>query len=162
MIFKKFDAVIAWFEDIVSATCLLAVVSIATMSVVGRYVFHTGFLWADEVDQALLVAAGMIGSARAVRKNGHTAFTSFVSNRKSKKVRIALRLAINTLTLGLLMFMFVISIRFAAGGTMMSAVLRIPRMYYYMSIPIGFGLCIYEYAKVFKERLLTDAPSESE
>lgn len=162
MIFKRFDTVIAKFEDIVSATCLAAVVGIAAMSVFGRYVLHTGFLWADEVNQALLVTVGMIGSARAVRSNGHAAFTSFISNRKSKKAQIAIRLVINILTLALLVFMFVISIRFAAGGTMKSTVLQVPRMYYYMSIPIGFGLCIYEYVKGFKEKLLTDTTSENE
>ena len=45
---------------------------------------------------------------------------------------------------------------------MKSTVLRIPRMYFYMSIPIGFGLCIYEYLKVLKIKILTDAASEKE
>lgn len=152
MILKKFDAVIAKFEDIVSATCLAAVVGIAAMSVFGRYVLHAGFLWADEINQALLVAVGMIGSARAVRHNGHAAFTSFINNQKSKKVQMVIRFLINMLIFVLLVFMFVISYRFMVSGTMKSTVLRVPRMYYYMSIPIGFGLCLYEYIKVFVKK----------
>lgn len=161
-IFKRMDMVIAWAEDIVSATSLAAIVCIAVLSVIGRYVLHTGFLWADEVNQALLVAVGMFGSARAVRSNGHAEFTSFISNQKSRTVRIGMRAAINILTLVLLVFMFVISTQFAAGGTMKSTVFRVPRMYYYMSIPIGFGLCIYEYLKVFKQKMLTDVQSGNE
>lgn len=162
MVLKRFDTVVAWIEDLVSAFCLAAIVMIAAGSVFGRYVLHTGFLWADEVNQTLLVAMGMFGSARAVRSNGHAEFTSFINNRKSRTARIAMRAVINILTIALLIFMFVISIQFTAGGTMKSAVLRVPRMYFYMSIPIGFGLCIYEYLKVVKIKILTDAKSGNE
>ena len=151
MTFKRFDSVVAWIEDIVSAFCLAGIVVIAAGSVFGRYVLHTGFLWADEVNQMLLVAMGMFGSARAVRSNGHAEFTSFINNRKSRAATIVL-----------LVFMFVISMQFTLGGTMKSTVLRIPRMYFYMSIPMGFGLCIYEYLKVVKTKILTDAASEKE
>lgn len=51
MTFKRFDSVVAWIEDIVSAFCLAGIVVIAAGSVFGRYVLHTGFLWADEVNQ---------------------------------------------------------------------------------------------------------------
>ena len=162
MTFKRFDSVVSWIEDIVSAFCLAGIVVIAAGSVFGRYVLHTGFLWADEVNQMLLVAMGMFGSARAVRSNGHAEFTSFINNRKSRAARIAMRAAINILTIVLLVFMFVISMQFTLGGTMKSTVLRIPRMYFYMSIPMGFGLCIYEYLKVVKIKILTDAASEKE
>ena len=114
------------------------------------------------MNQMLLVAMGMFGSARAVRSNGHAEFTSFINNRKSRAARIAMRAAINILTIVLLVFMFVISMQFTLGGTMKSTVLRIPRMYFYMSIPMGFGLCIYEYLKVVKIKILTDAASEKE
>ena len=162
MTFKRFDSVVAWIEDIVSAFCLAGIVVIAAGSVFGRYVLHTGFLWADEVNQMLLVAMGMFGSARAVRSNGQAEFTSFINNRKSRAARIAMRAAIKILTIVLLVFMFVISMQFTLGGTMKSTVLRIPRMYFYMSIPMGFGLCIYEYLKVVKIKILTDAASEKE
>lgn len=162
MAFKKFDAVVAWIEDIVSAFCLAAIVIIAAGSVFGRYVLHTGFLWADEVNQTLLVAMGMFGSARAVRSNGHAEFTSFINNQKSRTMRIVMRAVINILTIAILGFMCVIAIQFTLGGTMKSTVLRVPRMYFYMSIPIGFGLCIYEYLKVLKKKILTDTKSENE
>lgn len=162
MTFKKFDTVIAWIEDVVSASCLAAIVVIAVGSVFGRYVLHTGFLWADEVNQTLLVAMGMFGSARAVRSNGHAEFTSFINNQKSRTVRVIMRAIINLLTIVLLVFMLIISIQFTMGGTMKSTVLRVPRMYFYMSIPMGFGLCIYEYLKVIKRKIVTDTTSGNE
>ena len=89
-LFNSIDTIIRWLENIVCGATLTAIVCIATATVIARYIFQTGFLWADEVNQALLVAMGMFGSARAVRTNGHTEFTMLVNKPKSKAVRIAL------------------------------------------------------------------------
>jgi len=154
------DVIIRWFEDIVCASTLFAVVCIATASVIARYVFHSGFLWADEVNQALLVAMGMIGSARAVRTNGHTEFTTLSSKPKSKTVRIVIRAVFMAITIGFLIFLLVCTTQYTAAGTMLSTVLRVPRMYYYMSIPIGFGLMIYEYLRSIKRKVIEDPVTE--
>ena len=161
---KMLDAVdvgISWVENVVCIVSLTAIVTIAAVSVVARYVFHTGFLWADEVNQALLVAMGMFGCARAVRTNGHTEFTTLSSKPKSKKVRIAIRGIIELITIVFLAFLLVNSIKYTMTGTGLSTVLQVKRMYYYMSIPIGFGLCIYEYLRAFKKRVIQD-PEKSE
>lgn len=156
------DTVVHWFEDIVCASTMFAVVVIATASVIARYVFHSGFLWADEVNQALLVAMGMIGSARAVRTNGHTEFTMLSSKPKSRAVRIAIRATFMAITIGFLIFLLVCTWQYTAAGTMLSTVLRVPRMYYYMSIPIGFGLMIYEYFRAIKRKVIDDPVTEEE
>lgn len=156
----RIDAGIRLIEDVVSAVTLVTIVAIATASAIGRYAFNTGFLWADEVNQALLVAMGMFGSARAVRTGGHTEFTSVANKPKSRKARIAIRAAILAVTLAFLVFLFIISAQYTASGTMLSTILKVPRMYYYMSIPIGFALCIYEYLKIAKRKVLEDPGSE--
>ncbi|MBS5703264.1 MAG: TRAP transporter small permease [Butyricicoccus pullicaecorum] len=156
------DTIIRWVEDIVCGTTLAAIVCIATASVIARYIFHTGFLWADEVNQALLVAMGMFGSARAVRTNGHTEFTMLVNKPKSKGARIALRGAFLVITIVFLMLLLIWTAQYTADGTMLSTALRIPRMYYYMSIPMGFGLMIYEYLCSIKSRVIDDPVSVEE
>ncbi len=158
---SRIDTVIMWVENVVSITTLAAVVCIATASVIGRYIFQTGFLWADEVNQALLVAMGMFGSARAFRTRSHTEFTSLVNKPKSRKVRVVMRGIIAVITLIFLALMLVISAQYTASGTMVSVVLRVPRMYYYMSIPIGFALCVYEYIKSARHKVMTDPSPEN-
>ena len=150
------DTLIHWIEDIVCGTTLAAIVCIATASVLARYIFHTGFLWADEVNQALLVAMGMFGSARAVRTGGHTEFTTLVNKPKSKAIRIALRSVFLAITIVFLVLLLIWTAKYTADGTMLSTALRIPRMYYYMSIPIGFALMIYEYLRSVKSRIIDD------
>lgn len=158
--FQALDNVIMWFENIVCVVTLAVIVCITTAAVIGRYVFHAGFLWGDEVNQAVLVAMGMIASARAVRTDGHTEFTSFVGRIKSRTGRIFVRGVIMAITLAFLVFLLVVSLQYVQAGTIRSVVLRVPRMYYYMSIAVGFALCIYEYLKKLKSRVLEDPVSE--
>lgn len=156
------DTIIRWIEDIVCFSTLFALVGIATISVIGRYIFRVGFLWGDEVSQALLVAMGMFGSARAVRMDGHTEFTSLSSKPKSKTVRIVFRAIFMAVTVGFLIFLLVNSAEYTAKGTMLSTVLRIPRKYYYMSIPCGFALMIYEYFSAIKRKVINDPVKQDE
>lgn len=160
--FQKFDSAIGWLEDIISAFCLAAIVVIAAANTVARYVFSTGFLWADEVNQALLVAMAMFGSARAVRTGGHIEFTTLANLAKSKAVRMAIRAFILAVTIGFLIFLTLICIEYTGRGTILSTVLKVPRMYYYISMPIGFGLCLYEYIRTSKGRITNDPVHEGQ
>ena len=158
----RIDDVIRWIEDIICIFTLAGIVGISTAGVIARYVFHTGFFWADEVNQVLLVAMAMFGSARAVRTDGHTEFTTLSSKPKSKKIRIFIRGMIIAITMVFLVFLLVCSIQYTANGTLLSTALKIPRMYYYMSIPIGLGLCIYEYLRALKRKVIDDSVKEEE
>ena len=52
-LFNSIDTIIRWLENIVCGATLTAIVCIATATVIARYIFQTGSLWADEVNQAL-------------------------------------------------------------------------------------------------------------
>lgn len=137
-------------------------VLIAFVSVIARYVFKSGFLWADELSQAFLVAMGMFGCARAVRTNGHTEFTMLTNKVKYRKGRIAIRAVIAVVTVIFLIILFANSLNYTMAGTAKSSVLAVPRMYYYMSIPIGFALCIFEYFRNVKRRVINDPEPDSD
>lgn len=161
-ILDSIDEVIHWIEKIVCVSTLVGIVAITTVGVVARYVFQTGFIWADEVNQGLLVAMAMFGSARAVRTDGHTEFSALSGKAKSKKARILFRAIIMTITMIFLIFLFVCSVQYTANGTLLSTALKIPRMYYYVSIPIGLGLCVYEYIRAVKRKVIADPVKEEE
>ncbi len=158
---EKCDLVIRWIEDIVCGTTLAAIVCIASAQLILRYFFSTGLLWGDEVNQALIVCAGMFGSAKAIRANGHTELTFLTKKPKNAKTRIALRAVINVISLAVLIVLFYTSVRYTVNsGSIKNTVLRVPRMYYYMSMPIGLGFSIYEFLRVMKERIMVDPPEE--
>lgn len=156
------DDGIRWIEDFICIFTLVGIVTISTAGVIARYIFHSGFFGADEVNQVLLVAMAMFGSARAVREDGHTEFTTLSSKLRSKKMRIFIRGIIMAITMVFLIFLLICSIQYTANGTLLSTALKIPRMYYYMSIPIGLGLCIYEYLRAMKRKVIDDSVKEEE
>ncbi|MBO8416421.1 MAG: TRAP transporter small permease subunit [Proteobacteria bacterium] len=155
-IMRSVDTAIHWIEDVVSAFSLAAIVAIAAANTVDRYIFASGFLWADEVNQALLVAMAMFGSARAFRTGGHIEFSTVSNLPKSHAVRMGLRAFILLLTVIFLVFLFIICAQYTSRGTILSTVLKVPRMYYYVSMPIGFGLCIYELVRMAKHKIVDD------
>ena len=159
-ILNSVDTTIHWIEDTVSAVSLAAIVAIAAANTIDRYIFDSGFLWADELNQALLVTMAMFGSARAVRTGGHIEFGTVSSLPKSKSVRIAIRSAILAITIGFLIFLLIICYQYTTRGTILSTVLKVPRMYYYMSMPIGFALCLYEYIRTSKNKIVNDPISQ--
>ena len=66
------------------------------------------------------------------------------------------------ITIGFLIFLFINSLDYTMRGRMLSTVLRVRRMYYYMSIPIGFGLMIYEYFMAIKRKVIDDPVNPDE
>lgn len=161
-IFIGIDKLINWIEDAVCALSLLAIVSIAAGNTVARYVFSSGFLWADEINQALLIAMAMFGSARAFRTGGHIEFNTISSKPKSHAVRMWIRGVIFVITAIFVAFLFVISVNYTARGTILSTVLKVPRMYYYVSMPIGFALCLYEMIRYAKSKIVNDPVQEGQ
>ena len=66
-----------------------------------------------------------------------------------------IRTAVSLVSLGFLVLFFLSSFEFTiTTGTLKTVMLRIPRKYCYMFLPIGAGLSIYEFLKTLKTRIL--------
>ena len=152
--FKILDRGIAALEDIGCVISFGAIVCIVVTHVFFRYVLRSGILWSDEVVQILMVSMAMFGTARAVREDGHTELQSFV-DRLPAGARTLVRALVSLVSLGFLFLFFLSSFEFTVTtGTLRTVMLRIPRKYCYMFLPIGAGLSIYEFIKTLKIRIL--------
>ncbi|MCD8350898.1 MAG: TRAP transporter small permease [Planctomycetaceae bacterium] len=159
--FRVFDTAITWIEDIGCTAIYAAIVCIVTVHVFFRYVLFSGLLWSDELIQILLVYMVMFGSARAIRTNGHTELNSF-ANRLPEKPRYLLRTLIALACVAFFALFFVGAVEHTMNaGRLRTVILRIPRAYCYLSMPIGAGLMLYEFIKTIKHRITHD-PREDE
>ncbi len=160
-VLDKVDLVVHGIEDVVCGVSLVIIICVAAVQLVLRYFFNSGLLWGDEVNQALIVAMGMMGCAKAIRSNGHTELTVLTKKPKSPQVRIAIRAVINVVSLITLIVLFYFSFQYTLSAqNLRSVTLRVPRMYYYMSMPIGLGFSIYEFLRIIKTRIMNDPPEE--
>lgn len=151
--FKAMDRGIAALEDTGCVISFAAIVGIVVAHVFFRYVLRSGILWSDEVVQILMVSMVMFGTARAVREDGHTELQSF-TDRLPSRARTVVRALVTLVSLGFLIMFFVSSLEFTVTtGTLKTVMLRIPRKYCYMFLPLGAGLSIYEFIKTARKRI---------
>jgi TRAP-type C4-dicarboxylate transport system permease small subunit len=151
----------AWVEDVGCTAIYAAIVCIVVTHVFFRYALFSGLLWSDELVQILLVYMVMFGSARAIRTNGHTELNS-LANKLPEKPRWVLRSLIALACVAFFIMFFVGAVDHVQNaGRLRTVILRIPRMYCYMSMPAGAALMLYEFIKTVKRRVIHD-PKEDE
>jgi len=131
---------------------LLANVTFVFMEVIFRYVFNSPLGWTYEVTVYLMVWSAFLGSSIVSRKREHISVDSLV-NKLPFKYRKIVNVISNLLVLYFLYFIITSGldmIEMTSGAR--SPSLRIPMIWVYSSIPIGFGLIVLQTLEIiFKD-----------
>ena len=158
--FRTFDNVIKVIEDFGVGITFGAIVILVTVCVFYRYVLKSGFMWSAEVQEVLVVAMAMFGCAKATREGGHTELTA-LTKMFPRKARVFIRALTSIAAVIFLAVFFWTSLRYTlASGNLKTIMLRIPYKYFYMWLPIGMGLNLYEFLKRMPDRIKNDPPEE--
>lgn len=140
-----------------SFACIVLIVSV---SVFCRYVLKSGIMWSAEIQEVLVVAMAMFGCAKATREGGHTELTSLTKH-LPRKGRIFLRAITSMAAFVFFAIFFFTSVKYTVTtGNLKTIMLKIPYRYFYMFLPIGMGLNLYEFVKRIPERIMKDPPEE--
>ncbi len=159
-VFQNFDRAICFLENIGTGTTFLGIVVIVSINIFYRYVLKSGIMWASEIQEVLVVAMTMFGCAKATREAGHTELTSIIKM-LPRVGRISVRALTSVAALVFLVVFFVASVKYTLStGNLRTIILRIPYCYFYMFLPIGMGLNIYEFVKRIPARIMQDPPEE--
>lgn len=129
-----------------NAWALILMLSAMTLvigaNITSRYVTGNSFPWADELARYLMIWLTFTGAGLILRHGGHVAITRLQDALPGVGQKV-LRAAI---VLGLLMFfgfMVHVGLQYAQRmQTQLTPALRIPFVYVYAAMPIGFGLLI--------------------
>lgn len=158
--FKVFDNLIRIIEDLGVGLTFAAIVVLVTLCVIYRYVLKSGFMWSGEVQEVLVVAMAMFGCAKATREGGHTELTA-LTKMFPRKGRVLIRTLTSIATVLFLAVFFWTSLQYTlTSGSLKTIMLRIPYRYFYMWLPIGMGLNLYEFLKRVPGRIKNDPPEE--
>ncbi len=158
--FPAFDRVVKGIEDLGVGISFGCIVVLVFVTVFFRYVLKSGIMWSAEVQEVLVVAMAMFGCAKATREGGHTELTA-LTGLFPRKGRIAIRALTTLAALVFLSVFFVTCIQYATStGNLRTIMLKIPYSYFYMFLPIGIGLNLYEFLRRTPERILKDPRSE--
>lgn len=138
-------------DAIVTCTTLAICVVLVNANVIMRYFFNNPIKWSEEVVTSLFVWTVFIGSAYAYRNHSHLG-VDIVVNFLPGKAKNVVSFVMAILELLVLLMLTVISAQyvyhliFSRSGAfkpVMTDMLRIPKWWTGIAVPIGFGLSTY-------------------
>ena len=150
-ILKKADKVLETITTYVCAVLFAGIIIIGVIAVFFRYVLNNPLMWSEEIMRFAQIYLILLGSALTVREDGHTAIdfvpTFFLGKHPVGKM---IHFVITRLicVAGLVMMLpYSFQLMDKMGGTL-SAALRIPMRYIYLSFPIGAVLMLLAFVKM--------------
>lgn len=129
----------AW---VATAITLLAMFAVVMAVVFTRYVVNLPFFWGEEFARYCMFYMIMLGSAVAIRENGHIRLTLFIDMLPAR-VRRAIDLAVDLVVLFVIAMIFWHGLDLAVeDGRMLTPTLRWRYFWIYLAFPIGAALSV--------------------
>ena len=138
-------------DAIITGVTLSICVVLVNANVIMRYFFNSPIHWAEEVVTSLFVWTVFIGSAYAYRKHSHLG-VDIVVNLLRGKSKATVLMIVAILEMLVLVMLTYVSGEYAyhllinpAGKfkPVLTDVLRIPKFYTGVAVPIGFGVSVF-------------------
>lgn len=153
---KKIDKGLTWFENTLIVSGLLSVTFVLFTSVVLRYIFKEGFVWAEEFARYAIIWIVMAGSGAAVRENKHMSISAIIDVTKSKKFHFIVNMFVLVVSLAFSMFLVYSGVQLVASmisNGQVSPAMEIPLWWIYISIPIGGVLMTIRFIQSFIKQI---------
>ena len=134
-------------DAIITSVTLLSCVVLVNLNVIMRYFFHMPIRWSEEVVTSLFVWTVFIGSAYAYRNHSHLV-VDFLVKLFPEKVRKVVEFIISVFELLVLVMLTVISAQYVyhlifsrtgAVKLVLTDMLRVPKWWTAIAVPLGFG-----------------------
>ena len=134
-------------DAIITGTTLTICVILVNANVIMRYFFNNPIHWSEEVVTSLFVWTVFIGSSYAYRKHSHLG-VDIVINMMPQKMKQVVKTIMSVVEFLVLLMLTVVSSQyvyhliFSRSGKikiMMTDLLRVPKWWTGIAVPIGFG-----------------------
>ncbi len=135
-------------DAIITGTTLTICVILVNANVIMRYFFNNPIHWSEEVVTSLFVWTVFIGSSYAYRKHSHLG-VDIVINMMPQRMKQVVKAIMSVVEFLVLLMLTVVSSQyvyhliFSRSGKikiMMTDLLRVPKWWTGIAVPIGFGL----------------------
>lgn len=146
---KKWDEILEAVITYLCAVLFAFIIIIGTTAVFFRYVLNSPLMWSEEIMRFIQIFLILIGSSLTVRGDAHTSIDfvpTFLKSPVSRMIHFIVTRLVCVATL-IIFFPYSIQLMGAMGGTL-SAALRIPMRYVYMSFPVGTILMLLAFVKM--------------
>ena len=163
--------VIQYWEEIVCAVAIAAMLTVCCAYVLARYLFKYSIIWGQEFCTICLVYVTFVGSAAAYKRNRHFGM-DFLTERLPFKLQYGLKMLLNAVLIVLFFYMTYVSTKYTLDSRKTMEISRIPYTYIDLAAVLGFAsMSIYSVIYLFqgifrpekfKARLLKSASDRDE
>ena len=126
-------------DAIITCLTLSACTILVNANIFTRYLFSTPIYWAEEVATSLFIWTVFIGSAYAYRTKAHLGVDILVKL-LPEKAKKAVVLIIHVIEIAVLLMLTYVAAQYVMNSWhRVTDVLMMPRWYFSIAVPIGFG-----------------------
>lgn len=139
-------------EEYIGGTIFLIMLIVLVVQIFSRQFLNIPLRWSEELSRFLFVYAGYFGVSASIKDNGHV-FIDFFVKKFPQKIQVFINLIVQTLSLLVLIAMFIIGIQMTIRKIPVKIVsLNISYAYMYIALPLIGAMMIYRHI----ERNLND------
>ena len=149
-------------DAIITCVTLSLCTILVNANIFSRYLFNTPIYWAEEVATSLFIWTVFVGSAYAYRNHSHLGVDILVKMLPGKAKKVT-QFIVSIIEIAVLAMLTYVSAQYVQNSwNRVTDVLMMPRWYFSIAVPIGFGWSLLYAIVFFIQRLMGKSTAKEE
>ena len=149
-------------DAIITCVTLSLCTILVNANIFSRYLFNTPIYWAEEVATSLFIWTVFVGSAYAYRNHSHLGVDILVKMLPGKAKKVT-QFIVSIIEIAVLAMLTYVSAQYVQNSwNRVTDVLMMPRWYFSIAVPIGFGWAPLYAIIFFIQRLMGKSTGKEE
>ena len=149
-------------DAIITCVTLSLCTILVNANIFSRYLFNTPIYWAEEVATSLFIWTVFVGSAYAYRNHSHLGVDILVKMLPGKAKKVT-QFIVSIIEIAVLAMLTYVSAQYVKNSwNRVTDVLMMPRWYFSIAVPIGFGWALLYAIIFFIQRLMGKSTGKEE
>ena len=149
-------------DAIITCVTLSLCTILVNANIFSRYLFNTPIYWAEEVATSLFIWTVFVGSAYAYRNHSHLGVDILVKMLPGKAKNVT-QFIVSIIEIAVLAMLTYVSAQYVKNSwNRVTDVLMMPRWYFSIAVPIGFGWSLHYAIIFFIQRLMGKSTGKEE
>ena len=149
-------------DAIITCVTLSLCTILVNANIFSRYLFNTPIYWAEEVATSLFIWTVFVGSAYAYRNHSHLGVDILVKMLPGKAKKVT-QFIVSIIEIAVLAMLTYVSAQYVQNSwNRVTDVLMMPRWYFSIAVPIGFGWSLLYAIVFFIQRLMGKSTGKEE
>ncbi len=149
-------------DAIITCVTLSLCTILVNANIFSRYLFNTPIYWAEEVATSLFIWTVFVGSAYAYRNHSHLGVDILVKMLPGKAKKVT-QFIVSIIEIAVLAMLTYVSAQYVKNSwNRVTDVLMMPRWYFSIAVPIGFGWSLLYAIIFFIQRLMGKSTGKEE